>query len=262
MRLSDILSKPPVKKYVQIDGFLNNKKGIVGQKVDIKIGKIALNFFCTNCNDLRTFYSKDNLSCIFITETAISIDCVLTCDCGASVPMWFIIEAKCNITGAVPEVRIKKRHVKLSNNVRINTSCYGEFAILLDKAMQAYYDGLGAGAIVYLRKVFEKITIQTANELSIDYKKYEGGNPKNFSELLTKVDEKYPIIPVEFSAEGHRLFKELSNVIHGEYDEDLGLSKFEPLYRLVIGILENVKNHQELMKAKATLGWNELGEKV
>lgn len=69
MRLSDILSKPPVKKYVQIDGFLNNKKGIVGQKVDIKIGKIALNFFCTNCNDLRTFYSKDNLSCIFITET-------------------------------------------------------------------------------------------------------------------------------------------------------------------------------------------------
>ena len=46
--------------------------------------------------------------------------------------------------------------------VRINDNRYGEFTPLLDKAMQAYTDGLGAGAVVYLRKIFEKITVKAA----------------------------------------------------------------------------------------------------
>ena len=41
MRLSDVLSKPPGKEYVQIDAFLQNKAGKVGQKVD-QGQKIAL----------------------------------------------------------------------------------------------------------------------------------------------------------------------------------------------------------------------------
>ena len=44
-------------------------------------------------------------------------------------------------------------------------------------------------------------------------------------------------------------------MVHGEYDEELGLSKFEPLNRLVIGILENVKNREELRSAIGVLGW-------
>ena len=40
MRLSDVLSKPPNKEYVQIDAFLLNKTGKTGQKVDISVGKI------------------------------------------------------------------------------------------------------------------------------------------------------------------------------------------------------------------------------
>ena len=34
MRLSDVLSKPPKDNYIQIEGFLQNKKGTVGQKVE------------------------------------------------------------------------------------------------------------------------------------------------------------------------------------------------------------------------------------
>lgn len=45
MRLSDVLSKPPDKEYVQIDAFLQNKAGKVGQKVDISTGTVALNYF-------------------------------------------------------------------------------------------------------------------------------------------------------------------------------------------------------------------------
>lgn len=260
MRLSDVLSKPPSSEYVQVGGFLQNKKGTVGQKVDIDVGKIALNYFCANCDDMRTFYSSTKLTCLFVCKSLISIDCVLTCGCGATVPVWFLIEGKDDLTTSSPNVRIKNRNSKLSGEVHASFSQYGEYTYLLDKAEQAYNDGLGAGAIVYLRKVFEKITIQAAAAVNIKFEKYEGGNPKNFSALLTEVDKKCKIIPKEFSADGYRLFKELSDVVHGEYDEELGLRKFEPLYRLVIGIFDNVKNHTELLAAMTALGWNNEGE--
>lgn len=88
-------------------------------------------------------------------------------------------------------------------------------AFLQNKAMQAYTDGLGAGAVVYLRKIFEKITVKTAKAVDIEYAQYEGGNPKNFSELLKNVDEKCSIIPKEFSANGYNLFRELSGSFMG-----------------------------------------------
>lgn len=141
-----------------------------------------------------------------------------------------------------------------------NASRYGEYSRLLDKAELAYNEGLGAGAIVYLRKVFEKITVQSAKAMQIDYKRHEGGNPKNFKELLLRVDEQCSIIPAEFSANGYKLFQELSNVVHGQYDEDLGLSKFDPLYRLVVGILDNIKNRKELLAAMKALGWDDENE--
>lgn len=103
-----------------------------------------------------------------------------------------------DITGQAPAIRILKKSVKLSDTVRINDNRYGEFSILLDNAMQAYTDGLGAGAIVYLRKIFEKITVQTAQAVGIQYKQYEGGNPRNFSDLLKEVNEKCSIIPRSF----------------------------------------------------------------
>lgn len=263
MRLSDVLSKPPNKEYVQVDAFLQNKVGKAGQKVDISAGNVALNFFCVTCRDTRTFWSTPKLTCIFVNKKIISIDCVLTCMCGSSIPAWFLIESKNDITGQAPALRILKKSVKLSDTVRINDNRYGEFSILLDNAMQAYTDGLGAGAIVYLRKIFEKITVQTAQVVGIQYKQYEGGNPKNFSELLKEVDEKCSIIPREFSANGYRLFRELSGVVHGEYDEEAGIKNFEALHRLVIGILENVITHKELLDAITVLGWNEKrGESV
>ena len=250
MRLSGVLSKLSTKEYVQVDSFLQNKKGDVGQCVNISAGKIALNYFCTCCEDVRTFYSKDNLSVIFVNKKLISIDAVVACGCGNAIPVWFLIESKSDITGISPEIRIIKKSEKLINSNKIANLQYNEFKYLLDKAEQAYNEELGAGAIVYLRKVFEKVTIQSAKAMDIEY---DGGNPKNFQQLLEKVDKKCSIIPKEFSKDGYKLFRELSGVIHGEYDEDLGLMKFESLNRLVIGILENVKNHKEIMDALETL---------
>ena len=114
-------------------------------------------------------------------------------------------------------------------------------------------------SIVYLRKIFEKITVQTANAVSIQVLK-PNGRQRPFKELLEEVDKQCHIVPPEFSANGYRLFGELSDVVHGDFDEQLGLTKFEPLYRLVIGILENVRNREELSAAKKALGWSEDGE--
>lgn len=255
MQLSDVLSKHPDKEYKQIDGFLINKKGMAGQKVDVSVGSVALNFYCKNCEDMRTFYSKPSLSCIFVNKNIVSIDCMLTCRCGTSVPAWFLVESNNDITGLAPEVRIMKKNARLSEHVT-NSPRYGEYSTLLDKAELAYNEGLGAEAIVYLRKVFEKITIQSAEAMNIEYSKHPGGNPRNFKDLLIKVDKQCSIIPAEFSANGYKLFQELSNVVHGEYDENLGLNKFDSLYRLVIGILDNVNNHKEILEATAALGWD------
>ena len=259
MRLFDVLSKPPKKDFVQIEGFLLGKQCNIGQQIKLNAGSIALNYFCGKCDDIRTFYSIGVLTCICINQRLISIDSVLKCTCGANVQMWFLVESQNDINEIAPKVRIIRRSERLGRNIIRNSKKYGELAELLDKAETAYWNELGAGAIVYLRKIFEAITIKTANALGIDYNKYSGGNPKNFRELLLKVDERCSIIPKEFSENRYRLFQELSQVVNGECDELSELEKFEPLHRLVVGILENIGNKEEFQMAIKALGWVQEG---
>ena len=94
-----------------------------------------MNYFCVSCEDIRTFWSSPKLTCIFVSKNLISVDCVLTCGCGSSIPAWFLIESKNDITGQAPAIRILKKSVKLSDMVRINDNRYGEFTPLLDNAM-------------------------------------------------------------------------------------------------------------------------------
>ncbi len=262
MRLSDVLSKPPILDFKQVEGFLGAKTLTAGKQQKIKVGKIALNYYCKNCEDVRTFCSGEEIYCIGVNEHLVSIDCVLSCHCGALVQVWFLVDCDSDINGRAPEIRILKRSEKLSTDVLLDKAQYGEFSELLEKAQNAHRERLGAGAIVYLRKIFEKITVQTADATGIVYKKYEGGNPKNFSNLLKEVDKQCSIIPREFSENGYRLFRELSDIVHGEYNEELALVKFESLHRLIIGILDNVKINNELMSAIGTLGWNDGGEQL
>lgn len=255
MRLSDVLSKPPSLQFTQVDGFLIGKKCSAGQQVKLDIGQIALNFYCVACEDFRTFLSKGSVSCVCAGNTIISIDCVLTYGEFPNIEAWFLVEAEDDISGQAPRVRILKRTVKLPDEVEWNNRDYGSRSLLLEKAIHAYETGFGAGSLVYLRKVFEVVTIQAATALELEYPCYEDGNPKNFFELLKRVDEIESIIPVEFAEDGYRLYRELSGVVHGNFDEVAGLAKFDPLYRLVVGILDNIKNKREFQRARAALGW-------
>lgn len=254
MRLSDILSKWEFSDFTQIEGFLENKKLECGKQRKINAGKVGLNYFCKKCDDYRTFCSDEELYCLGLHEQLVSIDCVLKCPvCGELVPIWFLVASTDmnKIYSLSPSVRLVGRCEKLSNMVYYSDE-FGEYSELLEKARRSFNNGLGAGAIVYLRIVLEQITKQTAIAANIKIE-------KNYKSLLEKVDKKIHIIPKEFSDNGYRLFSELSEIAHGNADEQLGLKKFEPLHRLVIGVIENVKNNRELMAAISSLGWIHAG---
>ena len=83
------------------------------------------------------------------------------------------------------------------------------------------------------------------------------GRKVNFKERLDRVKNQVDFIPKEFSDDGYRLFGELSDVVHGEFDEEEGLKKYQTLKRLVVGVLDNIKNRADFAEARVKLGWNE-----
>lgn len=257
MRLSEVLSKAPTRKFSQVEGFLQSRLKS-GRQRKISVGAVWLVYYCSNCNSDMSFISSEELYCIGVNNHLVSVDCALTCPrCGQSIPVWFLVESKQDINGIAPEVRVLKRTEKFSDKVSLSHGPYGDFSELLDKADRAYYDELGSGAVIYLRKIFESVTVKMADTVGIDYQKHPTGNPKNFSALLQDVDSECHIIPPEFSYDGYKLFRELSGVIHGNSDEQMCLTKYEPLRRLVIGILENITRQKELHQAMQALGWEE-----
>lgn len=260
MRLSGIMSKEPSDSYYTVDGFLDTNLKI-GKTKKIEVGRIALPFFCKNCGDIYTFFSEDKkMVCIGVNDFTISISTVLKCqNCNSIVPVWFLIESDENkIATQLPNIKILKRSFKLYDDVAISSEKYGIYSELIYKANQAYSEGLGAGAIIYLRKVYEQVVIESAKISNINTKTNKGKR-KSFSDLLKEVDAKCSIVPKEFSKDGYKLFEKLSNVIHGAFNEEVALKQFPAFYRLVIGILDNIKNNKEINEAIATLNWNEMG---
>ncbi len=109
--------------------------------------------------------------------------------------------------------------------------------------------------MIYLRKIFEAITMQAAGVANISVTGRRGG-PKPFRNLLKEVDEKHHIIPLKFASNGYKLFSELSDVIHGSSSEEEALRKYLPCRQLTIGVVINVRNDQEIASAIDTLGWD------
>lgn len=262
MRLSDILSKDPTDNFEQVDGFFQNKRATPNVPKKISVGNVLLSYHCDNCQRDVLFSSGKYLYCTILNKDKqiISIVCVLKCvHCEVSFPVWFLVEVKGDIHSVAPMVRIIKRFENLSGGVTPCKDRYGEYAELLGKAERAYRAGLGAGAIVYLRKILECVTIQTAVASGIQTSstnKKGVTTRKNFKSLLEEVDHNCAIIPREFSNNGYKLFKELSKIIHSDgSDEQDVLEIYDAFYRLVIGVLDNVKNNRELTEAIAKLGW-------
>ncbi len=281
MNLATKVLNKPIGEYVATLPFIDIKKYFYseyenqeyeemiglqnGDFVEINAGRIALNFYCKKCEDSRTFMSPDRLHALIINENLISVDASLQCPvCKTGIQVWFLLEVKDMFTEE-PKVKILKRTEKLSKNAsELRENSFGIYTDLLEKAMRASREGFGAGAIIYLRKVFERVTseVAKASNISTTYVNSNGKEKrKTFKELLTEVDTKCAIVPIEFSNNRYKLFGKLSDVVHGEYDEEIALEKFSAFYRLVTGIIENVKSKEEFQSAQQALGLSEGGDK-
>lgn len=268
MRLSDVLSKEPTANFVSVDNFAPKNYIKIGCSNKIDVGKVFINLKCNNCNEVHQFYSDDLLYFMPINADMISIDCRLTCQyCGkVSVPVWFLVQVEGAILSSNKmsvgflsnmKVRLLYKHFKFSADAEpVPLKYKKEYSDLLIKADQAYHNGLGAGALVYLRKLFEKVTIDIASANGIPYQNNKG-KKLTFKDILDRVENQYPIIPPEFSANGYKLFGELSDIVHdSSVDEETGIKKYTSLRRLIVGILDNIKDKEELSAAAKELAWS------
>lgn len=273
MRLSSRLSDKnknhgDVESFIDPDRYTSQKEEETdeiiyvssGDFIEIQIGTINLPFHSTICNDTNSFISPKKLHCLILNEKMISIDCQLKCTdfdkespkcrkCNPYVQAWFLIEAD-DIFANTPNVNLVKQNFKLPENINIEIE--DEYSELLAKAEIAHKERLGAGAIIYLRSVFEKITHEVGLNAGVTI---QGKDDKflNFREVLKRVDSECSIIPPIYAENGYDLFIKLSEIAHGNYNEETALNEYESLRRLVIGIIENVRRKNEEIKNNAEI---------
>lgn len=256
MRLSDLLSKAPDGASAQVEGFLPDRALGWGKHRKIRVGKVIHNFHCRACKDVRPFESGEELYCLGLSNEQVSIDATLRCMvCRASVETWFLVASEGDIHSRAPEVRVERYTENLRDRAERVDVVQGPFADLIKRAQLAYENDLGAGAVIYLRKIFEKVTWEVAEILGIETKK-SNGNPLPFAVVLEAVNNKRSIIPQRFSSDGYQLFRELSGIIHGDSSEDEALQKFKPCLQLVLGVVDEVNRDNEFARAIEELGWN------
>lgn len=284
MRLSSRLSDRD-KNHGEVESFIDSERytsikedatdGIVyissGDFIEIKIGTINLPFYSTICQDSNSFISPKKLHCLIINEKMISIDCQLKCTdydkenskcrhCNPDIQAWFLIEAD-DIFACNPNVHLVKQNFKLPENIKLPVEMDDKYSEWLAKAEIAYKERLGAGAIIYLRSAFEKITQEVGLSAGVTIKN-DKDKFLNFREALQRVDSECSIIPPIYAENGYELFSRLSEIAHGNSDEETALKEYDALKRLVFGIIENVrrknkelKNNAEIKKALIDAGF-------
>ena len=268
------------EKYTTIEDEVTDEVNLIsaGDFIEIQIGKINLPFYSTICEDSSSFISPKKLHCLIINEKMISIDCQLKCTdfdnenpkcqkCNPYIQAWFLVEAD-DIFISTPTINVTKQSFKLPEHIKLPLETEDKFTEWLGKADIAYKERLGAGAIIYLRSTFEKITHEVGAKAGVAIYK-DNGKAKPFDQVLRAVDAQCSIIPVIYSENGYDLFSKLSEIAHGNSDEDTALKEYESLRRLVKGIIENVKkknedikNNAEIQKALNAIGFTNGGEEV
>ncbi len=289
MRLSSRLSDKSngeVEAFIDWDQYTMNPEDetdevqllSAGDFAEIQIGKISMPFYSTICNDSVLFISSKRLHCLIISDEMVSIDCQLRCNdydednpkcktCNPCVQAWFLVGVD-DLSATSPRVNIIKQNFKLPDTIKLPIETEDRFSEWLGKAEIAYRERLGAGAIIYLRSAFERITLEVGEKAGIPVYK-PNGKSKPFDQVIKAVDEQCAIVPVIYSDNRYALFQKLSNIAHGNADEETALQSYEPLRRLVVGVIENVKkkeeeikNNEEIRKALEAIGFSDGGDSV
>lgn len=256
MRLSEVLNRAPETDRTQVENFLGARRIGWGQHKKIEVGRVVHNFSCRTCGDLRTFVSGDSLSCLVAGDQLVSIDATLKCPvCASSVEAWYLVASEGDLYTQAPVVYLERYTENRRDLARGVETGAGQFEDLLERAKIAYENQLGAGSMIYLRKIFEAVTAEVATVAGISTLRPKGSR-KPFRELLEEVDGQHHIIPAKFSNNGYRLFSELSEVIHGGSSEEVALLKYLPCRQLILSVIDNVKGDQAMAHAIDALGWD------
>lgn len=228
-----------------------------GDFLEIQIGRITLPFYSAICNDHVSFNSPQKLHCLFINKQTISIDCQLQCvdydakapkcqECKGCVQTWFLIGAD-DFFLSYPNINEIRQNFKLPEHIKLPMETEDKYSEWLGKAEIAYKERLGAGSVIYLRTILEQITIEVGRNAGVSIYK-PNGKVKPFEQVITAVDEQCSIIPEIYRNNGYDLFRRLSNIAHGNSDEETALREYEALRRLVVGIIENIRKNEEEIK--------------
>lgn len=256
MRLSDVLNRAPDTAKTQVENFLGARKVAWGQHKKIDVGKVVHNFYCRICSDFRTFLSSEVLMCLVTGDRQVSIDAALRCPvCSSSVEAWYLVASEGDLYAHTPTVFLERYTENRRDSATSAGADPGQFEDLLERAEIAYEGQLGAGSMIYLRKIFEAVTTEVATVAGIATTG-RNGSRKPFRTLLEEVDRTHHIIPRRFSNNGYLLFAELSEVIHGNSSEEMALLKYLPCRQLVLSVVNNVKGDQAMASAIDALGWD------
>lgn len=256
MRLSELLNKAPDKNIYQVENFLGFKRYAWGRTRNIKVGIVFRNYYCEACRDYRSFQSKGSLSCLIVNESTVSIDIALRCPgCDAGREAWFLLRTTDSLYAPSPHMRLKRYAEMKVHSIGDTPMVRDEVQFLLAQAQVAYNAGLGAGAMVYLRKAYEIITTNAAQAIDVSTTTVKGRR-KPFKKLLQEVDDHSEILPREYSENRYTLFSELSDVLHGSSNESDALDKYDPCRKLILGIVKNIRSREEFNTAKHELGWS------
>jgi hypothetical protein len=101
----------------------------------------------------------------------------------------------------------------------------------LVKAARSFYQGLGAAAMLYMRKAYETLENAILDEAGITAKSHKEG-------IILAHKEKN-IIPTRMKGKVSALYGEFSKIVHGDLDEE-GLTKFEDFRKLFLKVLDKI----------------------
>ncbi|MFR7934495.1 hypothetical protein ACSXCO_00430 [Clostridium perfringens] len=129
---------------------------------------------------------------------------------------------------------------------------YGQIKEDFKKSIHSYYDGLGIGAFIYLRRVLEKIIEYKFNEVNnkltkdeVIYFKKKG---QKFSEKVKILKEYLP----EYLTANHQIYSILSEGVHKLSEEEVN-KYFETIKKCIYIILDDLLYEQEQHKLRKSI---------
>ena len=143
-----------------------------------------------------------------------------------------------------------------SNEIQVYKNLLGAELLSLQLAQKLHSQGIGAGAFVYLRRIFENVVIEkVANRKygNIDGWDYQSWKKKN-GRMKEKLDDLADVLPDFINH--HELFNVLSVGVHS-LDEETCLQYFSTVQKAIIEILDT-----EILKEKEAETRKLLGKDV